>query len=163
MSEYNDVFLNVDRNQRRSLLKAEERNRANGTWGPWEILTFPKGTIGKEWSHGFDTAHRNKVFSVLDRTLENGVRHLAISSLSGIRPAWGEMQRIKDELAGCDKTAVEVYPPATEIVDQANMFHIWVLPEPLPFSLFTRRKAERDADELAEQVGRLADELGANV
>ena len=26
-----------------------------------------------------------------------------------------------------------------------------------------RRKAERDADELAEQVGRLADELGHNV
>jgi glutamyl-tRNA reductase len=26
-----------------------------------------------------------------------------------------------------------------------------------------QRKAERDADELAEQVGRLADELGANV
>ena len=26
-----------------------------------------------------------------------------------------------------------------------------------------RRKAERDADELAEQVGRLADELGYNV
>ncbi len=26
-----------------------------------------------------------------------------------------------------------------------------------------RRKAERDADELAEQVGRLADEMGANI
>jgi len=26
-----------------------------------------------------------------------------------------------------------------------------------------RRKAERDADELAEQVGRLADEMGRNV
>ena len=26
-----------------------------------------------------------------------------------------------------------------------------------------RSKAERDADELAEQVGRLADEMGANI
>jgi hypothetical protein len=78
------------------------------------------------------------VFSVLDRTLENSVRHLAVSSLSGIRPAWHEMQRIKDELAGCDKTAVEVYPPAAEIIDQADMFHIWVLPGALPFSLHHR-------------------------
>ena len=135
MSRYNDVLLNVDRNQRRSLLKAEESNRAAGTWGTWEILTFPKGTVGIGWTYGFDIAHKNKVFSVLDRTLENGVRHLAVSSLSGIRPTWREMQRIKDDIAGCDKTAVEVYPPATEIVDQADMFHIWVLPAPLSFGL----------------------------
>ena len=146
MSEYNDVLLNVDRNQRRSLLKEEERNRAAGKWGAWEILTFPKGSIGSGWTYGFAIAHKNKVFSVLDRTLENGVRHLAVSSLSGIRPAWREMQRIKDELAGGDKTAVEVYPPATEIVDQVNMFHIWILSEPLPFSLFTRRERELDRE-----------------
>jgi hypothetical protein len=78
-----------------------------------------------------------------DRTLENGVRHLAVSSLSGIRPTWREMQRIKDSIAGCNKTAVEVYPPATEIVDQADMFHIWVLPEPLPFSLFVSQESDR--------------------
>lgn len=131
----NDVLMTVDRATRRSLLKSEERNRAAGKWGPWETLTFPKGTIGTGWTYGFATAHKNMVFSVLDRMLENGVRHLAVSSLSGIRPTWREMQRIKDELAGCDKTAVEVYPPATQIVDEADMFHIWVLTEPLTFSL----------------------------
>lgn len=136
----NPALQHVDRATRRSLLKAEERNRAHGTWGEWEALTFSKGTIGMGWTYGFATAHKNRVFSVLDRTLENGVRHLAVSSLSGIRPTWREMQRIKDSIAGCDKTAVEVYPPATEIVDQADMFHIWVLPEPLPFSLFASQE-----------------------
>lgn len=131
----NPVLLNVDRAQRRMLLKAEECNRANGAWGKWETLTFPKGTIGTGWTYGFATAHKNKVFSVLDRTLESGIRHLAVSSLSGIRPTWREMQRIKDELAGCDMTAVEVYPPAMQIVDEADMFHIWVLTAPLPFGL----------------------------
>ena len=48
------------------------------------------------------------------------------------------MQRIKDEIAGQDATAVEVYPPHSEIVDQADMYHLWVLPEPLPFSLADR-------------------------
>jgi hypothetical protein len=131
----NDVLMTVDRATRRSLLRSEECNRAAGKWGPWEMLTFPKGTIGTGWTYGFATAHKNMVFSVLDRTLENGIRHLAVSSLSGIRPTWREMQRIKDELAGCDKTAVEVYPPATQIVDEADMFHIWVLTESLPFGL----------------------------
>lgn len=61
--------------------------------------------------------------------------HLAIASLSGERPTWWEMQRIKDELAGPDAMAVEVYPPAAEVVDEADMFHIWVLPQPLTFGL----------------------------
>ena len=130
----NPVLSNVDRNVRRYLLKAEAQNREDGTWGAWEILTFPAGSVGKGWAHDFTKAHKNRVFSVLDRNV-NGVRHLAVASLSGIRPTWREMQRIKDELAGCDKTAVEVYPPAMEIVDEADMFHIWVLPGPLAFGL----------------------------
>lgn len=134
----NPVLANVDRSTRRSLLSAEAKNRGLGTWGEWEVLTFPRGSVGEGWAADFTTAHKNKVFSVLDRTLPNGVRHLAVASLSGIRPTWREMQRIKDSIAGCDKTAVEVYPPAMEIVDQADMFHIWVLPEPLPFSLYSR-------------------------
>jgi hypothetical protein len=45
------------------------------------------------------------------------------------------MQRIKNEIAGPGCTAVEVYPPAAEVVDGANMFHMWVLPLGLPFGL----------------------------
>lgn len=138
----NPALLHVDRSTRRNLLAAETKNRAAGTWGEWETLTFPRGSVGKTWAADFTTAHKNRVFSVLDRTLANGVRHLAVASLSGIRPGWHEMQRIKDDLAGRDETAVEVYPPATEIVDQADMFHIWVLPAPLDFSLSERRILE---------------------
>ena len=71
----------------------------------------------------------------------SGARHLAISSLSGIRPTWPEAQRMKNELAGDDATAVEVYPPQGEVVDQADMYHLWVLPGPIPFSLNMRARA----------------------
>ena len=63
------------------------------------------------------------------------MRHLAVSSLSGQRPTWPEMQRIKDELAGPEATAIEVYPPRDQVVDEADMFHIWVLRGRLPFGL----------------------------
>ena len=130
-----DVLAGVSRQERRFLLKREERARKSGEWGPWETLTFPRGSAGGGFAADFTTVHRNTVFSVLDRTLPNGVRHLAVSSLSQERPTWWEMQRIKNELAGTTLTAIEVYPPQTQVVDGANMFHIWVLNEPLPFGL----------------------------
>jgi hypothetical protein len=51
--------------------------------------------------------------------------------------SWADMQRIKNELVGPERVAVEVFPPVSELVDQANIAHLWVLPEgfALPFSL----------------------------
>lgn len=91
------VLERLPRNERRVLLRKEAVARRSGDWGEWETLTFPRGSAGMSWAAEFTTAHRNKVFSVLDMTLPNGVRHLAVSSLSQERPTWWEMQRIKDE------------------------------------------------------------------
>lgn len=130
-----DVLATVSRSERRLLLRSEEQRRKSGEWGEWETLTFRPGSAGDGWAADFTTAHRNRVFSVLDRTLPSGIRHLAITSLSQLRPSWWEMQRIKNEIAGDDHTAVEIYPPQGEVVDGADMFHIWVLPSPLGFGL----------------------------
>ena len=130
-----DVLARVPRNERRLLLRNEARARSTGEWGEWETLLFPRGSAGSGWAADFEMVHKNCVFSVLDRTLSTGVRHLAVSSLSQERPSWWEMQRIKNDLAGPDATAVEVYPPQSEVVDGANMFHIWVLPAALEFGL----------------------------
>lgn len=129
------VLESCSRNERRSLLRAEAHARESGQWGAWETLSFAPGTVGGGWAADFTKAHRNRVFSVLDRDVK-GVRHLAVTSLSQIRPSWWEMQRIKDELAGVEATAIEVYPPRGEVVDGADMYHIWVLPQSLPFGLY---------------------------
>ncbi|SDR11222.1 hypothetical protein [Pseudovibrio sp. Tun.PSC04-5.I4] len=131
----------LTRNEQTQILKHERTNRKIGRWGAWELIEFPKGSIGRGWAADFGLAHKNKVFSVLDRTLATGVRHLAITSLSGNRPSWPEMQRIKDELAGPEATAVEVYPPKEEIVDGANMYHLWIVTAPLPFTLYGRNRS----------------------
>jgi len=131
----NPAIKHIQRPTRRRLLAEEARRRANGDWGPWETIPLPNGApLGDGWCREIRAVHRNRVFSVLQRPAGDAV-HLAVCSLSGIRPSWREMQRIKDELAGESATAVEVYPPQREIVDAADMFHIWVV-EPLPFSLF---------------------------
>jgi hypothetical protein len=133
-----DVLMTVSRNERRRLLADAERARRSGQWGEWERIDIPRGTIGRGWARDFAAAYRNRVFSVLVRDVGDGVQHMAVTSLSQERPSWYEMQRIKDEIAGEDRTAVEVYPPKSEIVDGADMFHIWVLRDPLPFSLHSR-------------------------
>ncbi len=51
--------------------------------------------------------------------------------------SWTDMQRVKNELMGPDRIAVEVYPKESQRVDVANIYHLWVLPDgmKLPFGL----------------------------
>lgn len=39
---------------------------------------------------------------------------------------WAEMQAIKNGLFGPEATAVEYYPPQSELVDKANIYWLWV-------------------------------------
>ena len=131
-------LMDFSRPDRRQILKDASKARGSGKWGMWETVELPDGIASRGWLKDIRRAHKNKVFSVLERPVAGGIIHLGVSSLSGIRPTWWEMQRIKCDLAGQDATAVEVYPPSDEVVDDADMFHIWILPQPLPFSLYRR-------------------------
>lgn len=42
---------------------------------------------------------------------------------------WHDLQRIKNELVGEAREAIEIYPKANELVDDANWYHLWVLPK----------------------------------
>lgn len=142
----NPVLNHCDSQQRKALLKREARWRAEGDWGAWERIEAADFSriLGQRtgWVRDVTMAFRNRVFSVLVRPDATGVIHAGIASLSGIRPTWYEMQRIKDEVFGPDRTAVEVYPPYSEIVDGSDMFHLWILSQPLPFGLRTIEKSQ---------------------
>jgi hypothetical protein len=52
--------------------------------------------------------------------------------------SWYDFQTIKNELIGPEHTAVEVFPPESQLTDAANCYHLWVYPDPsykLPFTL----------------------------
>lgn len=40
--------------------------------------------------------------------------------------SWRVLQDIKNAAAGSDRSAIEVYPPESEVTDTANMYHLWV-------------------------------------
>ena len=46
---------------------------------------------------------------------------------------WRHFQRIKDEIAGPDVEAVELYPARARLVDNANQYHLWCLPPGIRF------------------------------
>ncbi|MBU0494191.1 MAG: hypothetical protein KKA73_18565 [Chloroflexi bacterium] len=50
---------------------------------------------------------------------------------------WDDLQALKDEMLGVETLAVEVYPPADLLVNEANMRHLWEVPDPglIPFGL----------------------------
>ncbi len=47
---------------------------------------------------------------------------------------WDDLQRIKNEVGFALYDAVEVYPRKGDVVNVANMRHLWIMPELLPFA-----------------------------
>ncbi len=60
----------------------------------------------------------------------------------GDRIGWDVLQEIKNDLLGPEVEAVEVYPAAEDVVDEANLRHLWEWPQAtahtLPFNLNRR-------------------------
>lgn len=47
------------------------------------------------------------------------------------RITWDELQAIKREVGYGDRFAVEIYPADRDLVNVANMRHLWILRDPL--------------------------------
>lgn len=96
---------------------------------------------------GLVRAYANDLYAVQwfeHETSWGKVIHLMVCRGDGepIR-SWPHLQRIKDEIVGKERVAVEVYPRAADVHDAANVYHLWVLPEgmELPFGLHLAEQA----------------------
>lgn len=57
--------------------------------------------------------------------------HLAISRLDGgTCNEWADLQRIKNEIAGPEYEAMELFPAESRLVNTGNEYHLWVLSNP---------------------------------
>lgn len=43
---------------------------------------------------------------------------------------WDELQHIKNECGFYNQTAIELYPPASRVINDANMRHLWIVENP---------------------------------
>lgn len=58
---------------------------------------------------------------------------------------WRDLQRVKNELAGPEHEAVEMFPAESRLVDSADQFHLWVIADPevrWPFGYLERDVAD---------------------
>ncbi len=65
------------------------------------------------------------------------IQHLVIRRHDGqpIHADWDTLQAIKNDILGADTLAVEIFPPDSRVIDEANWRHLWTLPASLPFGL----------------------------
>ena len=116
--------------------------RVREAWGIWEdrnahLHHHPLNQSKPGFIHG---AYVNLVLSVQVSTEPSTlgeITHLWIRRHDRKPLIWRDMQRIKNELVGEHRAGVEVYPAQKDVVDDADIYHLWVLPQgfQLPFSL----------------------------
>ncbi len=46
--------------------------------------------------------------------------------------SWEELQSLKDQAGFKSSDAIEIYPAAEDVINEANMRHLWVMPVKLP-------------------------------
>lgn len=63
---------------------------------------------------------------------------------------WRQLQNIKNELFGSESTAIEFYPPETELEDYANIYWLWVIPPRYKINLFERPSVDKSKLLMAE-------------
>lgn len=123
----------MNRQQRRmahSYHKKEVRNALNSNqWGAWEDITseFMMKLGDKPESIRMKKYLKNNLYSAQIIDTKEGL-------LLGIRRhdqstdiTWSHKQRIKNEVLGESFQAIEFFPKQGELVDDANMYWLWVV------------------------------------
>lgn len=72
-------------------------------------------------------------------------KRLSIRRINGrdICEGWNELQSIKNDIAGVDSLAIEVFPAQHQLVDVAPMRHLWVVPAGFDLPCVWKRAKEK--------------------
>jgi hypothetical protein len=119
----------MNRKDRRTAIKASAK-RARVGWEPLRAVagatlhpSMPDGLVRALNNHTYAVMVYAEVASPLGLVTPIGIRRHD----EGTAFPWHDLQRIKDEVAGSNRVAVEVFPQTTDLVDAADMRWLWVL------------------------------------
>lgn len=133
----------MSRENRRALKKIEQQyatKAAKGVaiaatsnkWTEWEEATPEQlsesklNLLSAFWNNRYSVQVNQGVFIP-----EIGVCYRIMIRDNLARPIhnWHDFQRIKNELFGEEFEAIELYPKQSQLVDDANIYHLWILPQ----------------------------------
>jgi hypothetical protein len=87
-----------------------------------------------------------------------GMIQLGISSLDGTtRHDWRDFQAIKNQLAGAETEAFELYPAESRLLDPSNYYTLWCFPSINRLKVGINERVVRDADEAMAPQRRMGD------
>lgn len=130
----------------------------NPQWTKWDVVDTVINSYTKEviklpvdelcFRNGLYIV-RVKYLKMNDDKTPNPLGAVWLSIRSNNRKAirdWRHFQRIKSEIAGAEREAIEIFPPESSLVDGANQYHLWVLPEgeTTPFTWHEGRQTNID-------------------
>jgi hypothetical protein len=72
---------------------------------------------------------KNDRYTVIANDKPDGILWLSIrrNDRKAIRD-WRDFQRIKNDIAGDEREAFEMFPAESRLIDTVNQYHLWVLP-----------------------------------
>jgi hypothetical protein len=75
-------------------------------------------------------AFYNRLYNGFALVFEDTAMHLSFkrNDRAPVRD-WRHFQAIKNEVAGFEREAIEIFPPESMLSDAANEYHLWVLPK----------------------------------
>lgn len=126
--------MQITKRQRRLAAKAEFKKPITA----FEQIDLSKANFIPK---GMTRAYRNTRFTVMvyDNSLVTTGTAIRVMVQkhddTPILNHWSEMQKIKNEIFGEETTAVEYYPPKSQLIDDHNIYWFWIFPDgvlPLP-------------------------------
>lgn len=125
-------MIRASRNMRRRL-KSENANQSARLL-PTSKWQWPDDNDPKRKEVWRSRNYLVQVFTEDDGVLRVSVNRTTIKLDGGWEEniSWEELQEIKGQIGRGDKYAIEIYPRDCDIVNVANMRHIWILPKILP-------------------------------
>jgi hypothetical protein len=110
------------------------------TWRPPQPLTDGDGSV----------CFVNSRYSVIVVPFPHGWMWLSIHRRGGLPVRrWRDLQRIKNELAGPEREAIEVFPAESRLQDPCNAYDLWVAPEGQRFPVGWKERNVLDVQEAA--------------
>lgn len=125
--------MNITREQRRQLERDNER------W-PRTLARVPHDDWPARTPPGIAEVWRSRDFLVQVYQPQSGAERLTVcrTAHDGDRwhdsIAWDDLQRLKAECGRGARWAVEIYPADSEVVNVANMRHLWVVADAPAFA-----------------------------